>query len=70
MTCASRPRRVEASRNFCNKIWNASRFILMNLTIGRDKAASLPADLALEDKWIVSKYNTLVAEVTRQHRPV
>ena len=57
--------RVEASRNFCNKIWNASRFIQMNLTIGRDKAASLPADLALEDKWIVSKYNTLVAEVTR-----
>ena len=57
--------RVEASRNFCNKIWNASRFIQMNLTIDRDKAASLPADLALEDKWIVSKYNTLVAEVTR-----
>ena len=57
--------RVEASRNFCNKIWNASRFIQMNLTIGRDKAASPPADLALEDKWIVSKYNTLVAEVTR-----
>ncbi|GAB2045766.1 valine--tRNA ligase [Agathobaculum sp. TL06] len=57
--------RVEASRNFCNKIWNASRFIQMNLTIDRDRAASLPADLALEDKWIVSKYNTLVAEVTR-----
>ena len=57
--------RVQASRNFCNKIWNASRFIQMNLTIGKDKAAELPETLALEDKWIVSKYNTLVAEVTR-----
>ena len=57
--------RVEASRNFCNKIWNASRFIQMNLTIDREKAAELPAELALEDKWIVSRYNTLVAEVTR-----
>ena len=57
--------RVQASRNFCNKIWNASRFIQMNLTIGKDKAAELPETLALEDKWIVSKFNTLVAEVTR-----
>ena len=57
--------RVQASRNFCNKIWNASRFIQMNLTIGKDKAAQLPETLTLEDKWIVSKYNTLVAEVTR-----
>ena len=57
--------RVEASRNFCNKIWNASRFIQMNLTIDKDKAVELPADLALEDKWIVSRYNTLIAEVTR-----
>ena len=57
--------RVEASRNFCNKIWNASRFIQMNLTIDKSRPAALPADLALEDKWIVSKYNTLVAEVTR-----
>ena len=53
-----------------NKIWNASRFIQMNLTIDKDKAVQLPADLALEDKWIVSKFNTLVADVTRQHRPV
>ena len=57
--------RVEASRNFCNKIWNASRFIQMNLTIDRDKAAELPETLTIEDKWIVSKYNTLIAEVTR-----
>ena len=57
--------RVQASRNFCNKIWNASRFIQMNLTIDKDKAVQLPAGLALEDKWIVSKFNTLVADVTR-----
>ena len=57
--------RVQASRNFCNKIWNASRFIQMNLTIDKDKAVELPAELALEDKWIVSKFNTLVADVTR-----
>ena len=53
--------RVEASRNFCNKIWNASRFIQMNLTI--DKVA-LPKTLTMEDKWILSKYNTLVQDVT------
>ena len=57
--------RVQASRNFCNKIWNASRFIQMNLTIDKDKAVQLPADLAIEDKWILSKFNTLVADVTR-----
>ena len=57
--------RVQASRNFCNKIWNASRFIQMNLTIDKDKAVELPAELALEDKWILSKFNTLVADVTR-----
>ena len=57
--------RVQASRNFCNKIWNASRFIQMNLTIDKDKAVELPAELALEDKWIISNFNTLVADVTR-----
>ncbi|MBQ8636484.1 MAG: valine--tRNA ligase [Clostridia bacterium] len=53
--------RVEASRNFANKIWNASRFTLMNLDITENK---LPENLSLEDKWIVSKYNNLVKEVT------
>ncbi|MDO4269422.1 MAG: valine--tRNA ligase [Eubacteriales bacterium] len=57
--------RVEASRNFCNKIWNASRFIQMNLTLEKDVQVGLPAELALEDKWIIGKYNTLVREVTR-----
>ena len=57
------PERVEASRNFANKIWNAARFILMNL----ENDNELPLDLnklALEDKWILSKYNTLVKDVT------
>lgn len=54
--------RVEASRNFANKIWNASRFVLMNLSDGA--SAELPADMELEDKWIVGKLNTLVKEVT------
>ena len=53
--------RVEASRNFCNKIWNASRFIQMNLTIDK---VQLPAELTMEDKWILSKFNTLVQDVT------
>ena len=53
--------RVEASRNFANKIWNASRFALMNIEITENR---LPEIKKAEDKWIVSKYNTLVREVT------
>ena len=55
--------RCEAMRNFANKIWNASRYVLMNLKIDRNE---LPAasELELADKWILSKLNTLVAEVT------
>ena len=57
------PERVEASRNFANKIWNAARFILMNLE--SDEVMPInTADFALEDKWIISKYNTLVRDVT------
>lgn len=57
------PERVESSRNFANKVWNAARFILMNLE--SDKIVPLQLDnLAIEDKWILSKYNTLVKEVT------
>ena len=55
--------RVEASRNFANKIWNASRFTLMNLDITENKLPDL-SKLCLEDKWILSKYNTLIKEVT------
>ncbi len=53
--------KVESSRNFANKIWNASRFIQMNLTIEK---AELPETLAIEDKWILSKFNGLVKAVT------
>lgn len=55
--------RVEASRNFANKIWNAARFILMNLD-ENEYAPYVPENLAIEDKWILSKYNDLVKEVT------
>lgn len=55
--------KVKASRNFANKLWNAARFVLMYL--GDDyKFEGLPNDLALEDKWIISKVNTLAADVT------
>jgi len=54
------PERCEAMRNFANKIWNASRFVLMNLTIERNE---LPDVLELEDKWILSKLNSLSGEV-------
>ena len=56
--------KVKSSRNFANKIWNASRFILMNLTEGEITEAKLPEKLETEDKWVVSLYNTLVKEVT------
>ncbi|MFY9296075.1 MAG: valine--tRNA ligase [Caldicoprobacterales bacterium] len=55
--------RVEASRNFANKIWNASRFILMNLKDAVPKKPDIEK-LELPDRWIVSKYNRLVKEVT------
>ena len=53
--------KVTASRNFANKIWNASRFVQMNLHI---KELKVPQNLCIEDKWILTKYNKLVAEVT------
>ena len=56
------PSRVESCRNFANKIWNAARFLLMNLE--DDKEMALPDKLVLEDKWILSKYNKLVKDVT------
>ena len=52
--------RCEAMRNFANKIWNASRFVLMNLTIDK---CELPEKLETEDKWILSKLNDVVKEV-------
>ena len=49
-----------AMRNFANKLWNASRFVMMNLTIDKNE---LPETLELEDKWVLSKLNTLSKEV-------
>ena len=54
-------KKVEASRNFANKLWNAARFILMNLD--GSEQAELPEELALEDKWVLLKLNTLSKEV-------
>ena len=52
--------KCEAMRNFCNKLWNASRFVMMNLTIDKNE---LPGKLEIEDKWILSKLNDTVKEV-------
>ena len=56
--------RCEAMRNFANKLWNASRYVMMNL--GEDAKNELPdlADLEIADKWVLSKLNKLIAEVT------
>ena len=53
--------RCEAMRNFANKIWNASRFLMMNLTIEEN---ALPERLELEDRWVLSRLNALVRDVT------
>ncbi len=55
--------KVKASRNFANKLWNAARFVLMYLGEGY-QYPGLPKKLALEDKWIISKVNTLAKDVT------
>ncbi len=56
--------KITASRNFANKLWNAARFVLMNLSDELDKV-ELPKELLVEDKWVLSRYNTLVREVTQ-----
>ena len=56
------PEKIEASRNFANKLWNANRFILMNLDED-EPAPYVPENLATEDKWILSRFNTLVKAV-------
>ncbi|AOR24001.1 valine--tRNA ligase [Clostridium taeniosporum] len=58
------PERVEASRNFANKIWNASRFVMMNLDKEIMNKYKNCKEYSLADKWILSKMNTLVKEVT------
>ncbi|MCC8073590.1 MAG: valine--tRNA ligase [Clostridiales bacterium] len=56
--------KVKASRNFANKLWNAARFVLMNLDSDNIDDYALPSNLAIEDKWILSKLNSLAGEVT------
>ena len=56
--------RVESSRNFANKIWNASRFIMMNLEGRTVSAPENLKELCMEDQWILSRLNTVVREVT------
>ena len=57
--------KIEAARNFANKLWNASRFVLMNLTESDEEllAPAAEADLTIEDKWILSKFNSLAKTV-------
>ena len=55
--------RCEAMRNFANKLWNASRYVLMNLEVEKNELPDL-SELETADKWILSKLNTLIAEVT------
>ncbi len=54
--------KVKASRNFANKLWNAARFVMMNLP--EDFQPGLPASLTMADKWVLSQLNTLVKNVT------
>ena len=61
--------KVAASRNFANKIWNAARFILMNIE-GKDIGCALPEKLYTSDKWILNRFNSVTAAVTENHREV
>ncbi len=54
--------KIESARNFANKLWNASRFVRMNLTIDKIELPA-PSELALEDKWILTKFEELTANV-------
>ncbi len=57
--------KIESARNFANKLWNASRFVLMNLTESDEELLESPAesDLSIEDKWILAKFNDLAKTV-------
>ena len=55
--------RCEAMRNFANKLWNASRYVMMNLSIDKNELPAL-SELETSDKWILSKLNSLIADVT------
>lgn len=55
--------RVEANRNFANKLWNATRFVLMNLDEDMEKATLDGLDLQIEDKWILTRLHTVIGEI-------
>ncbi len=59
------PDRLVGARNFCNKLWNASRFVIMNLT-GLEPVDLAAAELSLADRWILSRQSRMLAEVDRQ----
>jgi len=59
------PERVEAARNFANKLWNASRFVLMNIDNELIEAYKESENYSLADRWILSKVNNLIKEVTQ-----
>ena len=56
--------RCEAMRNFANKLWNASRYVMMNLTDGAKNELPEASKLEIADKWVLSKLNSLIADVT------
>jgi len=58
-------KRIIASRNFANKLWNATRFVLMNIGEDDNLAFDENVDLALEDKWILKRLNNVIEEVTK-----
>ena len=58
-------KRIVASRNFANKLWNASRFVLMNIEEGDNLDFNTIVDLTLEDKWILKRLNNVIEEVTK-----
>lgn len=58
-------KRIIASRNFANKLWNATRFVLMNIEKGDNLDFSMVENLALEDKWILKRLNNVIEEVTK-----
>ncbi|MDU0894182.1 MAG: valine--tRNA ligase, partial [Anaerococcus sp.] len=58
-------KRIIASRNFANKLWNATRFVLMNIEKGDNLDFSTVENLALEDKWILKRLNNVIEEVTK-----
>lgn len=55
--------KIESSRNFCNKLWNASRFVIMNLD--ENSKAEIPKRLSIADKWVLTKLNAVIREVTK-----